>query len=729
MGPPASPLSALARAALLSLVALVPAVFWRGALEPFESTKAALLHLGALLLAACLVCSRARPGSWREPITLAVLLVFASAAVSTIFSISPRTSFWGAHQSQQGLITAASLLVVFFAARSFFRDVRAVASAVAVAVVLSGGYALLQLARLDPFAWVQTSDFAGYVRPIGSLGHPNYLAGFLVMALPLLAWRWRQGGWWRWAALAAVGVAVVVIVAALSRAAWLAALVLLPLPLLWLRWRQRLLVGGAAVALLGAMGVMAWLGLLGPLGERLYHLGEGSSRLAIWSAAWRSFRESPLTGSGTDTFQLAFPRHRGADYWDLEWGMTPTRAHDDPLHLLATQGSLGGLCYLLLAAAVVVSLVRVWRQPDQRGITVALVGVSLAYHVQNLFGFPVIATALLHAVVVGCLSRLALGPASGGREPPESVALAEVSSHRGLKPPARLLRPLLAAPVVLVAAWFLVCRPFASWCLLRSAQEALEQDPAAAVALCERAVARSPWSDVHHAHLAVARHRAALTLNDDQLLTRAADASHRARDLVPVAAHHHALHARILLDLARRDLARPDDVWRAYDDSMTLDPSNPLVPIDAARAALALGRNDVARRYLDRSDLIELPQLTAERGALALAEGRLDEAERLLHAAVKGDWRGQNDAQQRAHGLLALACLRRGNASGALEHSDAVLRAYPRPNAFEPAARWVRASALERLGRLAEAREEFGQVLALRPDHAGAREALLRLSR
>src|SRR5262249_11491757 len=120
MGPRISPTS-LARAALLTLVALLPVVFWRGALEPFESTKAALLHLGALVLAGCLVCSRVRPGAgfWREPLAPAMLLSFASAAVSTGFSISPRTSFWGAHQSHQGLLTAAALLVLFLATRSF----------------------------------------------------------------------------------------------------------------------------------------------------------------------------------------------------------------------------------------------------------------------------------------------------------------------------------------------------------------------------------------------------------------------------------------------------------------------------------------------------------------------------------------------------------------------------------------------------------------------------------
>src|SRR5262245_34354137 len=98
-----------ARAVLVALVALVPLVFWRGLLEPFECCKVALLYLGALLLLGRFLAAPAWPGRglWRDPLALAMLASFASAALSTAFSVSPRTSFWGAWQSHQGLLTAA----------------------------------------------------------------------------------------------------------------------------------------------------------------------------------------------------------------------------------------------------------------------------------------------------------------------------------------------------------------------------------------------------------------------------------------------------------------------------------------------------------------------------------------------------------------------------------------------------------------------------------------------
>jgi tetratricopeptide (TPR) repeat protein len=473
------------------------------------------------------------------------------------------------------------------------------------------------------------------------------------------------------------------------------------------RWVALCAVGGLVAALVLAAC------LPGPLGERVRHLGDGSSRLAIWQTAWRTFLDAPVLGSGPDTFQFAFTAHRNVDYWDLEWGMTPNRAHNDPLHVLAAQGAAGGLCYLLLAAAVVVSACRAWRRhAEQRGLILALAAVSLTYHVQNLFGFPVIATAALHAVTLGFLSWLC-----GSDEAPDVVA----------KPAPAWLLPLVAAGV-LCAAWFVVYRPFACWCLLRGGQVALDRAPDDAVTACEAAVENAPWLDVPYAHLAVARHRAALAKGTSA--SGAADASRRACQLVPACAHHHALHARILLDVVRQESTGQDELWRAYDESLALDPGNPLTLIDAARAALTLNQNDRARTYLDRAAALgELPQLTAERGVLALSEGRVGEAERLLDEAVRGDWRGQVEAKGRAHGLLALACLHHGNDQGALAQADEVLRAYPAAATSEPTTRFVRASALERLGRHGEARQEFGRVLSLRPDHGPAREALDRLDR
>jgi O-antigen ligase/tetratricopeptide (TPR) repeat protein len=772
-----------AQAVLVVYLVLVPVLFWRGALEPFEACKACLLYVAALLLAGCLVCARAWRGavSWREPISLAVLLGVLSAGLSTIQSISPRTSLWGAWENHAGLLTAASLIVLFLATRAVVRhgdDVRPLVAALAVGTGLCAAYALVQTAGADPLGWVDVSGYGGFTRPIGMLGHPNYLAGFLVMALPLLVSQQARAP----GLLLPAALGLLVVVAALSRAAWLAAAVLLVLPVVQGGRRGRL-VAGALGLLLAAVAGLAWADLLGPLGLRIRHLADADTRLAIWRSGTHIFLDHPLTGCGLDTFGLAFARHRALEYGRLEWGVTPSRAHNDLLHILATQGLVGGLALLAQVVAVAVVARRAWRRDaQQRGLVLGLLGVVAAYHVQNLFGFPVIATSSLLAVALGSLSRLGesteercLAGASGSPRFALAVGtalaclvlplnlLAEGTAMVRMWPAAllaglavllvwllwplvgrettgpvpcptahasRFLRPALTWPVVLGLAWLVAGCPFAAWCLLRRGEIVQASDPQQAVALQERAAALAPFLDVTHAHLASTCQRVALARGEAGGLHRAVAEATAACRLVPANALYHANHARMLADLARMGEGSRAAPWPIYDEAQVLDPRNLTFVADAAAAAVALGQYDQARRYLERGRALDptWPRLLAEEGILALAEGRLGDAERGLCAALKGNWAGDVEALSRAQGLLALTYLQMGQSGAALAHADEVLKLPLAPSGIEPATRWVRATALERLGRVGEARAELQRVLALRPNHAAARAALDRLA-
>src|SRR5581483_7087325 len=109
------------------------------------------------------------------------------------------------------------------------------------------------------------------------------------------------------------------------------------------------LLATLVLAALAAIG-SAWVE---PLTARLREAASLTGRGPIWGAAWQIFREYPLTGCGLDCFPLAFAPHRTPDYWADEWGVTPTRAHDEPLQLLATQGLLGGVAGLVLLFGLV----------------------------------------------------------------------------------------------------------------------------------------------------------------------------------------------------------------------------------------------------------------------------------------------------------------------------------------------------------------------------------------
>src|SRR5207244_3408898 len=108
------------------------------------------------------------------------------------------------------------------------------------------------------------------------------------------------------------------------------------------RWRA-----AAALALLPVgcvavlAGLLAWGGdhpLLTTLRQRLGHLGDAVSRQHIWETGLAIYRDHPVLGCGPDTFQLAFGPKRSLAYWQVEWNLTPARAHNEAIHVLATQG-------------------------------------------------------------------------------------------------------------------------------------------------------------------------------------------------------------------------------------------------------------------------------------------------------------------------------------------------------------------------------------------------------
>src|SRR5262249_43941579 len=143
-----------------------------------------------------------------------------------------------------------------------------------------------------------------------------------------------------------------VVVASLSRGAWLALAAALVVSLLpWLTGRR--LAVATSVGLCIVVGLVAWLafstagqGLFNSLVERGRHIGDASSRVHIWRAALGIWCEHPLLGCGLDTFHLAFPGQRTPQYWRVEWNGTPTKAHSDASQILATQGLVGAAAAL-----------------------------------------------------------------------------------------------------------------------------------------------------------------------------------------------------------------------------------------------------------------------------------------------------------------------------------------------------------------------------------------------
>src|SRR5438067_406682 len=227
-----------------TLLLLLPTVFVRTLPDAFEFPKMELLATGAILILALgAIRTSARIGAsgeawlgalprrlaaWvrADPLGAGVVAYLGSALISTVFSIRPALSLFGAPESLAGLKTAIATASLFFVSRSlasnqrWFRVMSTVAS---IAAAIAAGYALLQLLKLDPYTWGGASTFGGENRIFGTLAHPNMLGAYLVMSLPLTAriatrasGRLRRIAW-----MVVVAASSLALIATLSRGAWI----------------------------------------------------------------------------------------------------------------------------------------------------------------------------------------------------------------------------------------------------------------------------------------------------------------------------------------------------------------------------------------------------------------------------------------------------------------------------------------------------------------------------
>jgi O-antigen ligase/tetratricopeptide (TPR) repeat protein len=726
---------------LLALLALVPVVFSRVTQDCFEFPQAALLATGSLFLLwrglASELAHVARPGPggyplavWnrllsfagRDPIGVGVLLFLASSVASTLASPNPAQSLHGAPDSTAGLVTACSTAFVYFAARSVSRGNPAVlvrfARAAGFASAVASGYALIQLAGLDPLVWGRTSTYEGEVRIFSTLGHPNMLGAYLAMAVPLTVWlatRARGSGERvLWALIATAS--AIVIAATLSRGAWIA---LVAGAVAWAalgilaRGQPRGSGGGARgtgpsrrvpAAVLASLLAIAAAGLFfarTPMGshlvERVRQIASLSapttqSRLEIWRAGLRMVRDHPWLGVGLDAFGTAFPRYRTAAYWRIEWARTPNKAHNEALGILATQGFVGGAAALIVVVLAALAIVRAARRPEEpvRAGAVAVGAALVAFVVQDLASFTVVSIGSLAAALLGWAASTAGAPErrEAGARPRRTGA------------PAWALA-LAGAPAVALF-FLLVVQPFRAQIVEKVALRARAGSPERALAL-EDAAKLAPWDARYPGFLGssllLQAREEPTPARARETLRRAAAALRLSIAIEPENGYTYSNLARVAT--AQAQLHPPDataeDARRGFAQAMERDPQNAEILDQAANAMMQVGQMEEGRSISRRAAALypNLAQPMALLGYAALLDRRWADAADTLELAAKREWWGEKTANANAWSNLSAAYL-------ALHRNEDALRAAEAAIELDPSdadSRTNRDLALERLGR------------------------------
>jgi O-antigen ligase len=408
----------LSERAWLVLFALVPLAYNPVSRWQWEPDKVALvLALTGLLLGGALRQGMGlgllRPRPWRDPefwIGLYVLVRLLSMATS----VAPHWSLWGDPAWRNGMWLAAAGAVLFVLARrtlAWPAHCERIVRAILIASGLVSGYGVLQ--------YVIVNYLAGQSLPrvASTLAHPNLLAAYLAMVMPLTATRLlavpRRA--WAGALLALQGSCLVL---TYSRAGWLAAmtgLAVMGVARLWASERRR--AAGLLVAA-GAVGLAALfvLSLLPPLPGSAPHVLQNLTNMFRWKGAtaqirllgWRAtldaIGERPWLGYGPATFGIVLE-------WFLPLEIAPFggaaalggRPHNVFLEVAVESGLLGLACYLAMLGAVLLFLVKSARagKSGERQLRAAVLGSLAANLITYLFSFESAATMVLFWSLAG----------------------------------------------------------------------------------------------------------------------------------------------------------------------------------------------------------------------------------------------------------------------------------------------------------------------------------------
>lgn len=360
----------------------------------------------------------------QEPISFGAILLLVSATLSMLLSPARWTSFFGEYASRGGWISFASAFLIFASVRAWahctaFR--RSAGIVLCLGMIGATTYGLFQTAKLDPWIDEEVSVIAGWSRPTAWLEHPIFLAAFLTMILPLLlGFTLEAAETKRWPAFVVLALLALltigVILATLSRGAWLALACSGSVGLLglWSRpelrhWLPRLFaLGLVGVVLVADRAATTQRGreLHQRVAERVSNFTESPSRRILWATAWQAFLDAPLFGVGTDQFTAAFTQRRPQEFWQHEWARTGNRAHNDLLHLLATQGVLAAIGVGGMLYGFVRSVLHHSRAPNQGGgwMPIALAATTVAFLVMGLTSFTRTIDGVILAVVAGLLT-------------------------------------------------------------------------------------------------------------------------------------------------------------------------------------------------------------------------------------------------------------------------------------------------------------------------------------
>jgi hypothetical protein len=273
---------------------------------------------------------------------------------------------------------------------------------------------LPELARLDSFKQYGVNlsfDFSVLeLRNWAPLGHQNYVAGYLLLALPILVGLGEiEFGWRRWLWFAGFGLGLIDLYTTSSRGGWLGLIVLIVVSLAVLLVRSSI---PRLWLLLSGISTLAIIGLLIAANNRLRTLimailsGQGGGELAYRkinaAIGWQMGISHPFSGVGLGGVPILYQKYR--PIWAGQESELTYQLHSTPAQLWAEMG-LSGIFPAFGAVFLLVYLLWRWlsQKQEERSDRILLWSIYagfLAYGIITLTDYQLDNVAISGTLVI-----------------------------------------------------------------------------------------------------------------------------------------------------------------------------------------------------------------------------------------------------------------------------------------------------------------------------------------
>jgi O-antigen ligase len=341
----------------------------------------------------------------------AIGIFIGIVTLATVVGVNPLRSFWSNFERMEGLVMYLHLAAYFLVLGNVFkkRDWTILFNAFIVSGIIEGFYGVLQEIGKIPSP-------QGGNRIDGTIGNPAYLAAFMMFVAAFCVYLFlKTKNIYARIYYAISGVfSLVIIYFTATRGPVLGILVALFLTgvgYLVFKKADPSIDGGGdkkikKILIWGLIGLVVLVGALwglkntnfiknNPTLSRLTNLSFSettvTSRFSIWKMSFEAFKERPILGWGPENYVVVFSKYYSPEMWKQEpWF---DRSHDIVFDWLINAGILGLLSYLSIFFFAFWYLYKNYREKKiNLWEYVLVVGLFIAYFIQNLFVFDEIAT-------------------------------------------------------------------------------------------------------------------------------------------------------------------------------------------------------------------------------------------------------------------------------------------------------------------------------------------------